>query len=612
MRRAILADGDELRALSRRLDRPPFDRIYDRLAKRCSMILQSSPITEDQWRTLWSHGTWGAAVTAARTGQGRILDLLIAHHIDRNAAYRDRAIEELRNLVSWSRWVDPCHNHLSADLCTAEVAVAVLIGLDWLWDDLAEAERLAVLKAVREKAIQPYLLSVRQKAWWYTCYHNWNAVINSGCGLAGLVLGDESPEAAEAHRLALVGLDEFYNALGKEGGWDEGIGYWGYAIRYLLLLAEASNRLMDDQRLLHRRGMNTTGLFPIYFSPNGQTASFGENPGLPLHGTLYLLVKHFALRELAWWLDTYAFHQDIRASDWSAAGLALLFRPADLETPAEVKLQTVRVFRQIGWAAMADRWPRPGFYVAAKTGDLSANHSRRDMNSIQVQVAGEMLLVNPVQPSARPRRGDEDFDRTTQIQAAEHNTVVFAERDHQIDARGEIVAFADERNYRWLACDAGSACGEDVRFVRHLLMPVNKETGAVHTLIVLDELTTGTPERVDLYWHTQGSIQWAKDGRSGVITGRRSSLNFALQGTVDFDARTVRQEADERRTDRAIKASTGLIGTALFCSVFSTRPIESPPELIRGAHGETRLKLGRLEAIFKAAKSHLELTKLNL
>ncbi len=355
MRRAILADSEELRALSRRVSKPPFDRIYERLQKRCSMILESSPITEDQWQTLWSRGTWGAAVTAARTAQGRMLDLLIAHHIDRNVAYRDRAIEELRNLVSWSTWVDPCHNHMPADLCTAEAAVAALVGLDWLWDDLSEAERQVVLKAVREKAIKPYLRGVRQKAWWYNCYHNWNAVINSGCGLAGMVLSDEFPEAAEAHKLALAGLDEFYNALGKEGGWDEGIGYWGYAIRYLLLLAEASNRLGDDQRLLHRRGMDTTGLFPIYFTPNGQAASFGDNSAVPLHGTLYLMVKHFGMKELAWWLDTYAFHNDIRTSDWSTAGLAMLFRPADLEIPADPKLDVVRVIRQIGWAAMADR-----------------------------------------------------------------------------------------------------------------------------------------------------------------------------------------------------------------------------------------------------------------
>ena len=54
----------------------------------------------------------------------------------------------------------------------------------------------------------------------------------------------------------------------------------------------------------------------------------------------------------------------------------------------------MKVFNEIGWAAMADHWPSPSLYVSAKTGDLSAHHSQHDMNSLQVQVDGEMLLAD--------------------------------------------------------------------------------------------------------------------------------------------------------------------------------------------------------------------------
>ncbi len=199
MRRGILASRQELAALRERISRRPFDGIYDALCRRCALILETPPVSESQWRTLWEHGHWSSAVTAARTAQGRILDLLIAHHIDRNVAYRDRAIEELTGLVGWSTWVDPCHNDIPADLCTAEAAVAAAVGLDWLWEDLPQADRLRVLQAIRHKAIDPYRHAVSQQTWWYTCYHNWNAVVNSGCGLAGLALGDEEPSAQEAY-----------------------------------------------------------------------------------------------------------------------------------------------------------------------------------------------------------------------------------------------------------------------------------------------------------------------------------------------------------------------------------------------------------------------------
>ena len=77
MKRGILATRDELCSLRERIAKKHFDTIYDALRKRCSLILESAPVTEAQWRSLYEQGLWCAAVTAARTAQGRIMDLLI-------------------------------------------------------------------------------------------------------------------------------------------------------------------------------------------------------------------------------------------------------------------------------------------------------------------------------------------------------------------------------------------------------------------------------------------------------------------------------------------------------------------------------------------------------
>ncbi len=107
MRRDILASRDEMKALRGQISHKPFDLIYDMLRKRCAMTLESSPVSEGQWRDVSQRGDAAAALKAARTAQGRIIDLLVAHNIDNNVAYRDRAHEELRNLVSWSAWNEP-------------------------------------------------------------------------------------------------------------------------------------------------------------------------------------------------------------------------------------------------------------------------------------------------------------------------------------------------------------------------------------------------------------------------------------------------------------------------------------------------------------------------
>ncbi|MHC4294032.1 MAG: heparinase II/III domain-containing protein [Planctomycetota bacterium] len=606
MRRGILSERAELSALRNRLGRGVYDAIHERLKRRCSLILDTNPVTEAQWRSLWERGSQAAGVLAARTTQGRLLDLIIAHHIEPNAAYHDRAIEELKNLVSWMSWTDPSHKNLPADLCTAEAGVAAVVGLDWLWEDLADADRDAVRDALYTKVIEPYRQAVRHQVHWYNTCGNWNAVINSGCGLVGLALSDESDEARQVHDYALKGLERFFAALGKEGGWDEGTGYWGFALRYLLLFGEAMSRLADDQSILHQRGMDVTGLFPIYFTPNGQPASFGDNPTVPLYGTFYLLSRHFSLKEMTWWLDTYCFHRDVSTSGFSAAGLAMLFRPVDAESPQTPDLEPLKVYREIGWAALADRWPRPKMYVAAKAGDLAASHSQHDMNAVQLQVDGEMILCNLAHASLGMRYSPEATEAADEVRARRHNTIVVGERDHQIDVQGSIVEADSTDDYRYLAMDSAGACGENVQFIRHVVLIVDPQTQTGETLVVLDELDNAVPERVEVLWHTLGAIDIDEGTFAGTIRGRKGDLRFALGATVKPELTTTKHAINSHRTDSVLRLSCGVIGKAYFAGVFTHRQTKTTVDLSVQRDGVT-VSFGELSLDFRSAKRHMHL-----
>ncbi len=630
MRRGILATREELKALADRVGRHPYGAIYETLDRRCSLILQTNPITEAQWRSLWHQGSWASALLAARTTQGRILDLLIAHHIDANPAYHSRAIEELKNLISWSTWTDPSHqtdcscgdrparshpNHLPADLCTAEAAVAATVALDWLWEDLSEADRHRVVKALHVRAIEPYQQGVQQGVSWYNTYSNTNAVVNSGCGLAALALAEDSPAAAEAYQAARNGLKRFFDALGREGGWDEGTGYWGLAMRYVLLFGHAVSRVLDDQTILHQRGMDATGLFPIYFTPNGQPASFGDNPAVPLYGTFYLLVQHHGLSELTWWLDTYSFHRDVSSSGWSAAGLALLFRPVDADCPKQPDLQPLKVFHEIGWAAMADAWPRPRLYVAAKTGDLSASHSQHDMNSIQLQVDGEMLLVDLGHPPLSAQYLSEPRKQFYEVQPQAHNTLVVGGRDHSIDAQGSILEARSDDKAHWLVMDSAGACGDNVEFIRHVVMlwdthvkaPGDAMAKTGEAVVILDEINIPAPEKAELYWHTLGKVEWDKATATGTIRGQGARLYVALQSSAKMHVATATHRLPRQRTDHIICLSAKLTGKTYIASVFSRRPLSGPVQMQLDQDAVV-LTCGERKLPFKKSKRYLVLS----
>lgn len=610
MERGLLATRQVLTEARNRIGRHPYDSIYRTLRDRCSTILESKPITETDWRQHYGQGLWEAALAAARDCQGRIFDLIICHHIDPNGAYRDRAIEELKSLAGWSTWIDPSHGGDIADLCTGECSATVAVALDWLAEDLSEADRLRCIHALRDKGIGPYNHAVEQQAWWYNCYHNWNAVINSGCGLAALLLSDEDPHAMKALSRAREGLKHFFDALGREGGWDEGVGYWAYAMRYLLMFGLALDHVRDERGIFHQRGMEATGQFGVYFSPRGHSASFGDSPSVPLYGMLYEFSRRYGTKEICWWLDRYALHRDPSTTGWSDAGLALLLRPTDLSALPEPDMAPVKIYNEIGWAAIADHWPEPNLYVALKTGDLSANHSHLDMNAVQVQVDGEMLLAdigNP--PFSQSYYFTPERYSFYQAQAQAHNTVVVAQRDHRIDGQGSIVEGETHPRYRWVTGSAGAALGDTVRFSRHVIMTCRDlPRSPGQTVIVVDEITNAIREKVEANWHTFGKIALA--GSSGTITGSQSLLHFRLGASAPVMC-TTRENTLHRQTDSVLKIETQPVDRLILVSAFSRDPV-GEIKLKQTSRGEAAIRLPGIRLHFKGSRRHLKLDQVQI
>ncbi|MFW6155177.1 MAG: heparinase II/III domain-containing protein [Planctomycetota bacterium] len=605
MNRGLLATTEDLRNLRGRVGRRPYDLMFDLLQKRCALILESRPVTETDWQTQHAQGVEAAALNAARACQGRVFDLLITHHIDPNSAYRDRAIEEVRLLAGWTQWLDPSHQREDrADLCTAECCATMAVALDWLAEDLSEPDRARCRRALLTKGLGPYREAVERKEWWYTCYHNWNAVINSGCGLGAVALADENAEAAEAVRWAKDGLEHFFAALGREGGWDEGISYWGYAMRYLLLFGLALDRTANDRFVFHQRGMETTGQFGIYFSPRGHNMSFGDSTAVPLYGTLYEIADRYANREVCWWLDRWAFHRDVETTGWSDLGLGLLLRPTTMAAAPAPKLQPLRVFNEIGWAAVADRWPEPSLYVSLKTGDLSAHHSHLDMNTVQIQVDGETLVSdvnNPPSPAAH--QATTAPETLYDMQAQAHNTLMVDERDHRIDAQGRILEAEMNDAYRWVAAAAGEALGPSVRFNRHVIMLLDERSGDGHTVVVLDELTNAVAEKILGYWHTFAAL--SLNGTSGAVVGRRTGLHFRVVANEDVQVAVGRHELG-KLTESVLTVTAPPVRHLVMATAFSRVPVDLL-KVNRTGRGEVTLVVNAATLYFRTSRRHLKL-----
>jgi len=153
--------------------------------------------------------------------------------------YADRAIQELDAVSAFIDW-NPAHF-----LDVGEMALAVAIGYDWLYDDLSEEQRACYEQALLDHAINTSFAD--PNAWWISSENNWNQVCHAGLVVAALALGDRHPAlAASVVDRALQNLPLAAQAYAPAGVYAEGPMYWGYGSSYHVILADALLQATGD------------------------------------------------------------------------------------------------------------------------------------------------------------------------------------------------------------------------------------------------------------------------------------------------------------------------------------------------------------------------------
>jgi hypothetical protein len=162
----------------------------------------------------------------------RVLLLAFVYHMEEDVRFAERAWKELEAAAHFPDW-NPSHF-----LDTAEMTHAFAIGYDWLYHVWTPEQRDVLRNAIAHMGLEPGLHAYRGTApygWWVNVTHNWNLVCNGGLAMGALAIADEEPRLAEL--ILRAGIKSAPAAIAQfapDGGWDEGVGYWHYSIRYLI------------------------------------------------------------------------------------------------------------------------------------------------------------------------------------------------------------------------------------------------------------------------------------------------------------------------------------------------------------------------------------------
>lgn len=527
-------------------------------------------------------------IPTVRTFQRRIWLFAATYLATGDERYARRAYHEIASLGSLPSCMDPRHaSHTKgADLATAEACAAVGIGYDWTYAALTEQEREAARSILIEKGLRMYVSAVEAEAWWAQVYHNWNPVTNGGCGVGTLAVLGEEEIAGQALSYARSNIRKFWDAVPADGGWDEGLGYWQYAMRYGLLFAAALRSVTgSDDGVFSRPALRHTGYFPVVFTaPDGRGVNFcDDGGGVPADSLFYLLAREYRDSAFYWQKRTYGKRVEPLDLIWMPVGLA------DFDPSA---IPRAKVFHSIGWAALRANpaQPQNDIYLAFKSGNLAANHSHLDLNSFLLVAYGERLLIDPgagayVEGYFGPKRW-EFYHPSTRA----HNTILVNGQGQQPKSKGEIAVFEERQGYDYLLGRAGSAYGDALsRFDRHVLFLDRRY------FMIFDDLKATAPSRFDLLLHTKGRVSFS--GRSVTITGNKAALDVEVVSPSQFSYST------EEGPDTAVHiASAGSHTSQQFLIVLYPRRLGEPGASV-SAIGKrmgvtVTLPSGRSDAIF--------------
>lgn len=354
----------------------------------------------------------------------QLAELVLGECMEGKGRFLDDIMDGIWTICEETYWGVPAHvgaqkrgsglpdvTEPTVDLFAAETAMLLA------WTDYLVGENLdAISPLIRERIrheVDRRILSVnleRDDFWWMgfggRIVNNWNPWICSNWLAAVLILEDDGEGRARSIHKILRCLDNFLNPYPKDGGCDEGPGYWdragGSLFDCLELLYSASSGKIDvfDRPLIREIGRYISKAYISYpYFMNFADAAARINASASL---IFRYGKRIADENLAGFgaflADKQGLGEDYIRGSFGSLGRVLLtlFHLEEL-LEAEALEPLIRDIWLPDLQVMASRCAEgssDGFYVAAKGGHNAESHNHNDVGNFIVYADGYPVIVD--------------------------------------------------------------------------------------------------------------------------------------------------------------------------------------------------------------------------
>ena len=539
----LFADAARWSALKRQVTSDPVSQqIFAVVKNSAERLLDQPPVAYVDTGAFW-HGPM-------RQAQGRIQSLAMVYRLTDDVRFFAQAKLEMRTMAELPNWY-PQHF-----LDTAEGALGMATGLDWLHDALTLAEREHFATAIVEKSLKPSLRIADDKTW-VNGNNNWTAVCHGGLVVAALAIAEREPDLAKRIvARALKHIPHYAELYAPVGAYSEGPDYWAYGTTFYALLAESLRTALGTTEGLERaQGFLRTADYTLQMTaPSSFLFNFGDNgSALGYEPVMFWFARELrrgvlVAREIAN-LKTLADAIAAGAPRGDASrmvSLALIWRDPSL--PATPPLAPPLVWWSEGGsqpqAVLRSNWTDPrATFVGIKAGQADDSHAHMDVGSFILEadsVRWAVDLGRESYPHARANGLAADLFKTGQTSQRwsifrcgpeSHNLLRFDNAPPLVAAKAEIrpLPLTDTDAPGFLV-DLSPVVRDQVAHAeRRIRLHLDRSVS------IEDEWTTRTAAtHVTWQWLTHAEVIPAPDGAMLRQNGETLRLRFT---TADHTAR---------------------------------------------------------------------------
>jgi len=469
----------------------------------------------------------------SREAHDNIIYPAFVYLIDGERKYFERAVAEMNAVCEFSDW------HPEHFLDTAEMALAVAIGYDWLYDSLSHKQKdkiaNAILRIGIDAANEAYEGTAEYSNTVFGAYHNrigwkndpsnWGLVCNGGIAAAALALmGDyESEYCADIVEKAFIGIETPMKLYAPDGAWSEGIGYWSYACNYLAyMLSTVKNTLGTNYDYTKVPGILSTANFPIYHTGPKGSFNFGD----ATESGMSAPILFWFANELGNPSLNDAKFGLMEKFGYNGGIFDILFYNPEMGK-SEIEVEKDKKFRVTETAILTNSSASPNAnYLAIKGGTVGASHGDLDAGSFVFDSMGERWAIDLGSDSYTlsgyfewPHRGNYYRKR-----AEGHSTLVLnpdGGLDQKLGSKAEITHMNADINGACSVVDLSRVYSDDAKSVRRAAALFDGRS----KFMIQDEITAENPAEVYWFMQTGKEVKIAPDGKSLVLSDGVDSPN---------------------------------------------------------------------------------------